>query len=117
MGRIDYHLSVPAGVVEGDRRCPTGQVQDVSRCLAWLRQDAAGDIAAVQSEQYASGQLERCILLCPDASDAELNAEDSRWLAAAILDAADALESLGERQQRQLCADRKAASPGWIIAS
>lgn len=63
------------------------------RHLTWARFDAAGLVVAVEGAQYGDGRVERLVAL--DGGRIELaRPADARQLAAALLDAADALEAL-----------------------
>jgi hypothetical protein len=70
-----------------DRR--SGQV----RYLSWSSHDAAGVGVGVEGAQYDDGLVERHIGLY-DVEAKELGADDARQLAAALIQAADALDAL-----------------------
>ncbi|WP_226864381.1 hypothetical protein [Mycolicibacterium baixiangningiae] len=88
-------IPVPVGAVAGDWPGPGTHPEDLMRFLTWSRHDAAGAVVAVEGVQYADGRVaEPQIVVYPGGASLELTASTSRQLAAALLDAADALEGL-----------------------
>jgi hypothetical protein len=88
------HLPIPTGAFAGDWNPFTGHPDDLLRFLTWSRHDAAGVVVAVEGAQYADGRVDRYIRLCASSEDLELTPAAARKFAAALLDAADALDSL-----------------------
>jgi hypothetical protein len=87
-------VPVPAGAAAGDWCDDTDFLEDVYRSLVWSRHDAAGIAVAVEGEQYVDGSVVRYVVLRLASADAELTAAGSRQLAAALLDAADSIDSV-----------------------
>lgn len=87
---------IPTGAVAGDWSDLSGFFDDDQphRVVTWSRHDAAGIVIAVDGTQHADGSIDRRITMCPATLDPELDARSARQLAAALLDAADALDSL-----------------------
>ncbi|MEE6177550.1 hypothetical protein [Mycobacterium sp. 050134] len=97
MTEIDIpDLPIPAGAVAGDW-CDTECValEDAFRFLTWSRHDASGVVVAVGGMQFGDGHVERNVTLLAESRDVDLTAAGARWLAAALLNAADALERPG----------------------
>ena len=65
---------------------------DCVRALEWSRHDAAGVGVGVDGWQHLDGRVDRHISLYD--ADKELSAEGARLLAAALIEAADALDEL-----------------------
>lgn len=92
MTTIPHLPAPPAGAVAGDW-FDIGD-PDGHRMLTWSRHDVAQARVAVEGTQYVDGRLERRVTLYSDSCDVELSAAGARQLAAALLDAADALDAL-----------------------
>jgi hypothetical protein len=86
------HLPIPAAAVVGDWCEYSDFLGDTFRCLTWSRHDGGGVVVAVQGEQYGDGRVERYVAV--EGFDVDLRAAAARQLAAALLDAADALDGL-----------------------
>jgi hypothetical protein len=88
-----HHLALPkpAGSVAGDWQL-FNFPEDTHRVLTWSRHDAAGVVVAVEGTQYADGRIDRAVVVRPESADVELTAANARRLAAALLDAADAMD-------------------------
>lgn len=85
------NLPIPTGAVAGDW---IGLTEDSLRLLTWSSCDVGGVVVAAQGVQYgADGRVERHVGVWPDRFDAELTISQARQLAAALLDAADELDS------------------------
>ena len=86
-------LPVPAGATAGDWCDLTDIEGGITRSLEWSRHDAAGVGVAVDGWQQADGRIDRCVSLY-DTESKELTAAGARQLAAALVEAADALDRL-----------------------
>ncbi len=85
------NLPVPAGAT-ADAWCDLTAIDgDRARALLWSRHDTDKIGVAVDGWQTAEGEVTRAVSLY-DVEDKELTAADARRLAAALLDAADALD-------------------------
>lgn len=88
-------IPVPTGAVAGDWPGPGTHPDDLMRFLTWSRHDTAGAVIAVEGVQYADGRIdEPHVVVYPGGASLELTAATSRQLAAALLNAADALDGL-----------------------
>jgi hypothetical protein len=87
------HLPIPAGAAADEWCFPTSFPEDVMRFLTWSNHNAGQVGVAVDGAQFGDGQVFRHISLY-DVDGKELTATDARKLAAALLNAADALEAL-----------------------
>ncbi|WP_322860114.1 hypothetical protein U8D42_12735 [Mycobacterium europaeum] len=83
---------IPAGAVAGDW-FDVGD-PDAHRMLTWSRHDVIQVRITVEGTQYVDGRVERRVTLYPNSSDVDLTAAGARQLAAALLNAADALDML-----------------------
>jgi hypothetical protein len=86
------NLPVPAGATADDWCDLTGIDGDRARGLTWSRHDTDKIGVAVDGLQTATGDVTRCISLYD--TEKELTAADARRLAAALMDAADALDKV-----------------------
>lgn len=85
-------VPVPVGAVPGDW-CFLGSPypEEAYRSLTWARFDAAGIVVAIEGAQYGDGRVHRFV----GVDGTELaSSVDARQLAAALLNAADALDEL-----------------------
>jgi hypothetical protein len=87
------NLPVPAGATADDWCDLTDIHGDMARALTWSRHDTDRVGVAVDGWQNIDGTIVRGVSLY-DAQDKELTAADARRLAAALLNAADELDTL-----------------------
>ncbi len=85
-------LPIPAGATADDWLDPVNATDQVGRSLTWSSHDAARVGITVDGWQYASGLFDRYVSLYD--TDHKLSAADARQLAAALIQAADALDGL-----------------------
>ena len=85
--------SVPAGATACLWDCDYPLELDAVRCLSWSRHDTGKVGVGVDGRQHVDGRVERFIALYPSAG-CDLSAGDARALAAALLEAAAALDEL-----------------------
>jgi hypothetical protein len=86
------NLPIPAGADTDGWHNLTDRPGELIRYLSWSSHDAAGVGVGVDGAQYADGLVERYIRLYD--ADKELSADEARQLAAALIQAANALDAL-----------------------
>lgn len=86
------NLPIPAGATADDWCDLTDIDGDMARALTWTRHDTDKIGVAVDGWQIADGTVIRCVSLYD--TQKELDADDARRLAAALLNAADELDGL-----------------------
>jgi hypothetical protein len=88
-------LPIPTGAVAGNWTGFTNYPEDLHRPLTWSSRDVGGVVVTAQGVQRgADGRIERHVGLWPEYIDTELSVAAARQLAAALLDAAEAIDSV-----------------------
>lgn len=86
--------SVPAGATADPWDLDDPLLPDSMRSLNWSTHDTAKVGVGVDGFQYGDGTVARFVALYPGDKDRELDADDARELAAALVEAAAALDEI-----------------------